>query len=206
MLILVVGVGPTQMLRSTDILPMLPHTLSVFRLPASSPNRSRFRDRTWSLLLVLVVGWAAGCASSSSRSRGSSGTGTGGRSPEEFYRTTPAPSTPPASAPKPTGSVFQGKATFYGAKYQGRTTASGEKFDKDQMTAAHETLRFGTVVRVTNIENGRSVTVRVNDRFKPFDGRVIDLSESAFAQIAPVARGVVPVTIEVLSTPGIAVR
>lgn len=93
---------------------------------------------------------------------------------------------------------MRGLATYYGAKYQGRATASGEPFDKEAWTAAHETLAFGTKVRVTNLDNGRSVVVRINDRFKPFKGRIIDLSERAFRQLAPVEVGVIPVTLEVV--------
>ena len=93
---------------------------------------------------------------------------------------------------------MRGLATYYGAKYQGRATASGEPFDKEAWTAAHETLAFGTKVRVTNLDNGRSVVVRINDRFKPLKGRIIDLSERAFRQLAPVEVGVIPVTLEVV--------
>ena len=146
-----------------------------------------------SLPLVLLL-WT-GCASSGSGSRSGSGASSG-RSAADFYGT-PSPSTPSAPS-RGTGTILRGKATYYGAKYQGRTTASGERFDKNGFTAAHQTMTFGTRVRVTNVENGRSVVVRINDRFKPFDGRIIDLSEAAFAQIAPLARGVVPVTVEIL--------
>jgi rare lipoprotein A len=148
-------------------------------------------------VLPLVLFLWTGCASSGSGSGSRSRSGTSsGRSAADFYGT-PSPST--RSAPSGgTGTVLRGKATYYGAKYQGRTTASGERFDKNGFTAAHQTITFGTRVRVTNVENGRSVVVRVNDRFKPFDGRIIDLSEAAFAQIAPLARGVVPVTVEIL--------
>ena len=153
----------------------------------------RFRPIALALPLVLLL-WT-GCASSGSGSRSGSGTSSG-RSAADFYGT-PSTSTPSNSS-RGTGTILRGKATYYGAKYQGRTTASGERFDKNGFTAAHQTMTFGTRVRVTNVENGRSVVVRVNDRFKPFDGRIIDLSEAAFAQIAPLARGVVPVTVEIL--------
>ncbi|MBN8248982.1 MAG: septal ring lytic transglycosylase RlpA family protein [Verrucomicrobia bacterium] len=92
--------------------------------------------------------------------------------------------------------IARGLATYYGGKYQRRPTASGERFDKEALTAAHADLPFGRRVRVTNTETGRSVVVRINDRFKPFKGRIIDLSERAFRQIAPLERGVIPVTVE----------
>jgi rare lipoprotein A len=66
------------------------------------------------------------------------------------------------------------------------------------MTAAHEVLAFGTRVRITNLQNNRSVVVRINDRFHSYKGRLIDLSESAFARIAPLTQGVIPIELEVL--------
>ena len=91
-----------------------------------------------------------------------------------------------------------GKVSWYGGKYHGRTTASGEVFNKEAMTAAHKDWRFGTRVRVTNPETGRSVVVRVNDRFPATKGRTLDLSEGAFRRIAPLARGVIDAEIEKL--------
>src|SRR3712207_3929612 len=76
-----------------------------------------------------------------------------------------------------------GKASWYGKQFQGKTTASGERFDKDGLTAAHRTLPLGTQAEVTNLETGEKVQVEINDRgpFKP--GRVIDLSERAAEEI-----------------------
>ncbi len=100
------------------------------------------------------------------------------------------------------GSLQRGKATWYGGKFHGRRTASGERFDKNSMTAAHRTLPFGTVVRVTNLRNKRSVRVRINNR-GPYGGkgRVIDVSEAAARKLGMIRAGVVPVTIEVLRVP-----
>jgi len=113
-----------------------------------------------------------------------------------------APQRPPP--PKRTGAVEapvvqRGMATFYGREAHGGPTASGERFDMRQMTAAHRTLRFGTRVRVTNTRNGRSVEVRINDR-GPYGGkgRIIDLSEAAARRLDMIDAGVVPVTVEVL--------
>lgn len=89
-------------------------------------------------------------------------------------------------------------ATWYGEPFHGRTTASGEVYDMTQMTAAHHSLPFGTLVRVTNKENGRSVVVRVNDRVPRRSKTAIDLSRGAFTQIAPLERGRVPVSVEVI--------
>lgn len=82
-----------------------------------------------------------------------------------------------------------GVASYYGAELAGRRTASGERFDPRDLTAAHRTLPFGTKVRVTNPANGRSVIVRINDRGPFTRNRMIDLSRSAAEQIGLVARG-----------------
>ncbi len=104
------------------------------------------------------------------------------------------------ASPQPKASKsFQkevGKATYYANKYHGRKTASGERFDQTSYTAAHKTLPFGTKLRVTNVDNGESVIVRVNDRGPFKKGRVIDLSSSAFGRIAQLKTGVINVSIE----------
>lgn len=96
----------------------------------------------------------------------------------------------------------RGKATWYGPRHHGRKTASGERFDMHALTAAHRSLPFGAVVRVTNLRNGRSVVVRINDR-GPFGGggRIIDVSREAARRLGMIEAGVVPVEIEVLSVP-----
>lgn len=93
---------------------------------------------------------------------------------------------------------FRGIASFYGAYFAGRKTASGERFNPSRMTAAHRTLPFGTRVRVTNMRNGRSVVVRINDRGPFIRGRVIDLSRGAAGVIGMIGRGIAPVRVEVL--------
>jgi rare lipoprotein A len=100
------------------------------------------------------------------------------------------------------GAEQRGKASWYGGKFHGRKTASGERFDQNALTAAHRTLPFGSKVRVTNLRNGRSVVVRINDR-GPFGGRgrIIDLSRGAAKVLGMISDGVVPVVIEVLSVP-----
>jgi rare lipoprotein A len=92
----------------------------------------------------------------------------------------------------------EGKASWYGQPYHGRTTASGEKFDMHAMTAAHPRLAFGSVVRVTNTNNSKSVEVRINDHYPGGKGRVIDLSRAAFSKIASLETGVVPVRVELV--------
>lgn len=107
------------------------------------------------------------------------------------------------STPKSGGSVSSGHgdagmASYYGNEFHGRKTASGERFDQGKPTAAHRTLPFGTRLKVTNTQNGKSVLVRVNDRGPFAKGRIIDLSSSAFKSIASLNAGVVPVRIQVV--------
>ncbi len=94
--------------------------------------------------------------------------------------------------------VQVGVVSWYGAAFHDRPTASGERFDSDAMTMAHPTLPFGTQVKVTNLRNGRTVVVRVNDR-GPFAGqRIADLSRAAAAELGMMKRGVAKARIEVL--------
>jgi rare lipoprotein A len=92
-----------------------------------------------------------------------------------------------------------GKASWYGSEFHGRRTASGQHFDRYAMTAAHPTLPLNSAVRVTNLANGRTVTVRVNDRGPVFGDRVIDLSQGAAEQIGMRRRGVATVLVEPLA-------
>lgn len=94
-----------------------------------------------------------------------------------------------------------GEASYYADKFAGRTTANGETFDPSEMTAAHPSLPFDTRVRVTRVEGGESVTVRINDRGPYADNRIIDLSEAAAQEIGMIHEGVVEVRIEVLDQP-----
>lgn len=90
-----------------------------------------------------------------------------------------------------------GKASYYGRAHHGRRTASGERFDMGALTAAHPTLPFGTKVKVTNRKNGRSVVVRINDRGPFHNGRVIDLSRAAAAEIGMLKSGAASITLDV---------
>lgn len=98
-------------------------------------------------------------------------------------------------APSRSRTNYSGRASWYG---EPQMTASGERFDKRALTAAHRTLPFGTRVRVTNTRNGRSVVVRINDRGPYSRGRIIDLSEEAARRIGMIEAGVVPVVLEVV--------
>lgn len=119
----------------------------------------------------------------------------------------PAPETveraPDAAAVNPVpheGVAFeQGKASWYGAPFHGRQASNGEIYDMNKLTAAHRTLPFNTMVRVTNLTNGKSTTVRITDRGPFVDNRIIDLSYAAAQQIDSVGPGVVPVRLDILS-------
>ena len=92
------------------------------------------------------------------------------------------------SAPQETA-IGRGSASYYAAKFHGRRTASGEAFDNRAMTAAHRTLPFGSMVRVTNPASGKSVVVRINDRGPFIKGREIDVSRAAAEELGLIARG-----------------
>ena len=92
-------------------------------------------------------------------------------------------------------SLGEGGASFYGNEFAGRLTASGEKFDPREYTAAHRTLPFGSCVRVVAVRTGREVKVRVTDRGPHVPGRVIDLSKAAAEDLGIVSEGVAPVRI-----------
>lgn len=89
-----------------------------------------------------------------------------------------------------------GMASWYGPGFHGRKTASGERFDQNELTAAHRKLPMGSEVRVTNLENGRSITVEINDRGPYKKGRVLDLSKAAAKKLGMVEDGVAKVRIE----------
>ena len=111
----------------------------------------------------------------------------------------PRASTPPA--PASAGATEAGIASWYGAPYDGRASASGEIYDMEQLTAAHRTLPFGTWVEVSNLDNGRSVKVRINDRGPFVEGRVIDLSHAAARAIDMLGPGTARVKVKVIALP-----
>lgn len=125
--------------------------------------------KRWTLLAALLV-FAAGCAS-------------------------PRVVRQPADPHKYTE---QGVASWYGQPFHGRKTASGERYDMHALTAAHPTLPFGVVVRVTNRDNGRTVKVRINDRGPFKKGRIIDLSKAAAKRLRMIGPGTAPVKLEVV--------
>lgn len=162
-------------------------------------GRRRIRDERagWSLPGVVALGAWLAIAACSAQTRPAAAEPRG----QQATRNSAAEPDPPASKVN-VGATQRGKASWYGTRYHGRKTASGERFDKDALTAAHRTLPFGTVVRVKNLSNGETVEVRVTDR-GPFrkKQRIIDLSEAAARRLRMISAGVVPVVLEVIALP-----
>jgi rare lipoprotein A len=122
-----------------------------------------------------------------------------------------APAAPPqlAEAPKPKmtlaeqrKALLRGIASWYGNEFDGRTMANGETFDQNAMTACHPTLPFGSLVKVVNLRNKRSVIVRITDRGELAAGRIMDLSRGAAEKLAMTHAGLAPVALQVLSLGG----
>jgi rare lipoprotein A len=105
------------------------------------------------------------------------------------------------AAPSPAMSAYteKGNASWYGVPFHGRRASNGEVYDMHKLTAAHRTLPFDTVVRVTNLSNGKFTVVRITDRGPFVDNRIIDLSMAAAQEIDSIGPGVVPVRVEILS-------
>jgi rare lipoprotein A len=121
----------------------------------------------------------------------------------ESVQPTPVPTVPitpasPSFSDVRMSAQERGRISMYGHQFSGRTTASGERFDPAALTMAHRTLPFGTRVRVTNLENQRSVEVVVNDRGPFVSGRIADLSEAAARRLGMISDGVVEALLDVL--------
>jgi rare lipoprotein A len=113
--------------------------------------------------------------------------------------TTPVTLAPEKPADNSTTHALHGLASWYGGVFNGRKTASGERFDMYAMTACHPTLPFGTMVRVVNRSNGRAVVVRITDRGYLYSGRILDLSYGAAQKLEMIKPGLTKVDLEVLS-------
>jgi rare lipoprotein A len=120
---------------------------------------------------------------------------------KKHARRTPAtPAPAPSSAPK-LGHTETGVASWYGHPYHGRRAANGEIYDMEKLTAAHRTLPFDTWLRVVNLDNSKTVEVRITDRGPFIEGRIIDLSHAAARAIEMIGPGTARVRIEVIRTP-----
>jgi rare lipoprotein A len=165
------------------------------------------RTRGISLLSVLLL--LSACAPAPKYVTGRNGPRTSGGS----TTATPRPVTPDRPPPRssagrvPSGPerwgdhYLRGMASYYGQEFHGRKTANGEIFNMYKLSAAHRTLPLGTTVRVWNLENGRNVVLRVNDRGPFIEGRILDLSYAAALELEMVSQGVAPVQIEILELP-----
>ncbi len=177
----------------------------VNRVRLSAPPCLPEEARKIIRLFAVVLGAAslAACAQSSVVTRSASLAP--GRAPAPLHYRTARLSPPehvsvvrghaPAPEAKEVRAASQGVASFY---TEGNTTASGEKFDTHELTAAHPSLPFGTRLRVTNVSTGKSVTVRVNDRGPYVPGRVVDVSYSAAEALGMVDNGVAKVKLDVV--------
>src|SRR5215831_13113613 len=117
----------------------------------------------------------------------------------------PVPNHPVPQVSKKASRPYQvGNASWYGKKFHGRTTASGEDFDMFELTAAHRQLPLGTYVKVTNLKNGKWIIVRVNDRGPYVEGRIMDLSYSA-ARMLGFQSGIERVRLDVVKPQAVAV-
>jgi rare lipoprotein A len=100
------------------------------------------------------------------------------------------------------GEVFHGRASWYGPNFHGKLTSNGERYNMWAMTAAHKTLPMNTIVKVTNLKNGKSTVVRINDRGPFVSNRIIDLSKAAASKIDMIGSGTAPVKLEILGFEG----
>ena len=114
------------------------------------------------------------------------------------------PPPPPSRAPAVPGAIETGIASWYGHPYHGRRAADGETYDMETLVAAHRTLPFNTWVRVYNLNNNKTVDVRIIDRGPFVDGRIIDLSHAAAQAIDMIGPGIAQVRVEILSAPATA--
>ena len=151
------------------------------------------------LVAALVCAMLLGCAQVERAPEPAQATPT----PPEPAPATSALSIPPAPLPPSSGDTAtstqqRGRISLYGNAFAGKKTASGETFDPEALTMAHRTLPFGTRVRVTNLENQRSVEVMVNDRGPFVAGRIADLSVAAARRIGMIADGVVEALLDIL--------
>ena len=164
-------------------------------------SMTKITPRAHALICLLVMLGLAACATQPKPSSISP-------SPPVAIQPPPAPSPAPAAPPRQQPAVSPqaleagpfftqiGLASFYGHAHLGKQTASGDRFDHRDFTAAHRTLAFGTLARVTNLANGRTVTVRVTDRGPKIESRIIDVSLAAARALGMQQKGVTRVRLE----------
>ena len=144
--------------------------------------------------------FASGCAQQPVAPQGAPSAPAAVPAPPAAVSPNPAPGKPTPRNETNAASIEQGKVSLYGVNFAGKTTASGERFDPDAFTMAHRTLPFGTRVRVTNLQNHRSVEVRVNDRGPTVRGRIADISAAAARALGMTEDGVIDATLQVVGS------
>lgn len=150
----------------------------------------------YGLLLVLLAIAAQSCAVIT---QGSSPTSL----PAPVPTAKPVPALNTSKSQPNTGMMIQrGEASWYGPGLQGKRTASGDRFDQTELTAAHQTLPLGSKVKITNLKNGKTAEVEITDRGPFVQGRIIDVSKAAAEKLGMIGSGTVPVEIELLSGSG----
>jgi len=175
----------------------------MVRRPDSSRTSSKLPLRFWLLAGASSIALAAVVVAISTRTVHADARlprpGATAPSPGPLANATPVLVAPPEPAASARADLLRGLASWYGGVFNGRRTASGERFDMNAMTACHSTLPFGSMVRVVNLTNQRSVVVRITDRGYLSKGRVIDLSYAAAQKLAMTKAGLASVRLEVLS-------
>lgn len=169
-----------------------PHSTQPDRQPVTTARRQSVPTRSAALLLAVgsLALLLAGCGTPHRKPPTSR--------PVPAARDTPSKQRRPVHPPVRSGWHQRGIASWYGGKFHGRRTASGERFDMHARTAAHRKLPFGTLVRVTSERTGRHVVVRINDRGPFVGGRVIDLSRGAAQKLGMIQSGVERVRLEIV--------
>lgn len=154
-----------------------------------------FRTACGSIAIAACIFFAGGCGKKNKR--------VAGVPAAPAPRTTPTASRQPAKqvAALPVGYTEEGVASWYGIPYHGRKAADGETYDMETLVAAHRVMPFNTWLRVTNLTNSKTVTVRIIDRGPFVDGRIIDLSKAAARQIELLGPGIGRVRLEVIAAP-----
>jgi rare lipoprotein A len=159
--------------------------MNVLRRPETLPRPRRSLTIAGAMLVILVGVASAQTVATADR-----------------LSPAPAPANPEKPAARAHHHWYQfGVASWYGRFFQGKKTASGQPYDENAMTCAHRSLPLGSVLRVTNLRNHKSVVVRVNDRGPMPEDRVIDLSYAAANTLGFSDRGIAPVKVELLSAP-----
>jgi rare lipoprotein A len=177
------------------------HTLQLL-LQKENMKTSLIPSLATQMCLALVVASFGGAVYAQAPAAPAGNPTPAGMAPVVKAEPAPAPVAAPASAAKTSVEhQLEGKAAYYSNRFNGRKTASGQRFNNAAMTTAHNTLPFGTRVKVTNTKNNKSVVVRVNDRGPSTPGRIFDLTRAAAGTLGYVRAGLADVKAEIVAQP-----